>query len=146
MNDYFNEVAGHVIPSMIRKFDSAINSGASKITLLGTGQAIREFLYVDDLSRAIFIALRDYDDDIPINVGSGEEIKIENLAMKIGQKMGFKGEIEWNGDSPDGTLRKLLDSTKILSLGWKPLVKLDDGLDQVIDWYVASKTNGTLRV
>lgn len=146
IHDNFSAENGHVIPALIRRFDLAQEVGLNQVTLFGSGINLREFIFVDDLSNAINIILDKYDEDSPINVGSGEEISIKKLADLIADKIGFSGEIKWGLSELDGTPRKLLDSSKVRSLGWKPKVTLEDGIDQVIEWYKKSKKGGVLRI
>ena len=138
-NDNFDLENGHVLPVLIRKFVEAQQTNAEEVIAWGTGTPLREFLHVEDLARAVLLCLDKYDDSQHINVGTAEEISVKNLAEKIANKVGFKGKIVWNKNKPDGTLRKVLDNRKILDLGWKPLISLDEGLTKTIEWYVQTK-------
>ena len=138
-NDNFDLENGHVLPALIRKFVEAQRSESREVTAWGTGTPLREFLYVEDLARAVILCLDRYDDAQHINVGTAEEISIKHLAEKIASKVGFKGKILWDNDKPDGTLRKVLDNQKILNLGWKPMISLDEGLTKTIEWYKQTK-------
>jgi len=138
-NDNFDLENGHVLPAMIRKFVEAQRSESKEVTAWGTGTPLREFLYVEDLARAVILCLDRYDDAQHINVGTAEEISIKHLAEKIASKVGFKGKILWDNNKPDGTFRKVLDNQKILNLGWKPLISLDEGLTKTIEWYKQTK-------
>ena len=138
-NDNFDLENGHVLPVLIRKFVEAQRTNAEEVIAWGTGTPLREFLHVEDLARAVFLCLNNYDDSQHINVGTAEEISIKNLAEKIANKVGFKGKIVWNKNKPDGTLRKVLDNRRILDLGWKPLISLDEGITKTIEWYVQTK-------
>ena len=138
-NDNFDLENGHVLPAMIRKFVEAQRSESKEVTAWGTGTPLREFLYVEDLARAVILCLDRYDDAQHINVGTAEEISIKHLAEKIASKVGFKGKILWDNNKPDGTFRKVLDNQKILNLGWKPITSLDEGLTKTIEWYKQTK-------
>jgi GDP-L-fucose synthase len=138
-NDNFDLENGHVLPALIRKFVEAQRSESREVTAWGTGTPLREFLYVEDLARAVILCLDRYDDAQHINVGTAEEISIKHLAEKIASKVGFKGKILWDNNKPDGTLRKVLDNQKILNLGWKPMISLDEGLTKTIEWYKQTK-------
>jgi GDP-L-fucose synthase len=134
-NDNFDLETSHVLPALIRKFVDARMSGADRVTLWGTGEPLREFLHVDDLSKAIVLCLEKYDDDLHINIGSGSEISIRNLAQKVATHARFNGEIVWDKSKPDGTPRKILDINRISDLGWKPTISLDDGIENTVGWY-----------
>ena len=138
-NDNFDLENGHVLPAMIRKFVEAQRSESKEVTAWGTGTPLREFLYVEDLARAVILCLDRYDDAQHINVGTAEEISIKHLAEKIASKVGFIGKILWDNNKPDGTFRKVLDNQKILNLGWKPMISLDEGLTKTIEWYRQTK-------
>ena len=138
-NDNFDLENGHVLPVLIRKFVEAQRTNAEEVITWGTGTPLREFLHVEDLARAVLLCLDKYDDSQHINVGTAEEISIKNLAEKIANKVGFKGKIVWNKNKPDGTLRKVLDNRRILDLGWKPLISLDEGITKTIEWYMQTK-------
>ncbi len=136
--DNFDPVNGHVIPSIIRKLVEAKKKGLPSITCYGSGKPLREFLHVDDLACACVYLMNNYGDtQNTINVGSGEEIPIYDLVHLISNLVGYTGEILWDSSKPDGTPRKLLDVSKIKSLGWKPKVALLDGLKETIDWFIA---------
>ena len=138
-NDNFDLEAGHVLPALIGKFIEAKKSGTSEVSLWGSGRALREFLYVDDLAKAIMVCLEKYDNSRQINIGSGVEITIKDLATKIAQIVGFAGSILWDPSMPDGTPRKVLDSSKINNLGWKPSISLDQGIKLTVEWYLENK-------
>ena len=133
-NDNFDLNSSHVLPALIRKFDDATKS-QSNVTLWGTGLPKREFLHVDDLAQAVLLLLEKYDGDNHINVGSGEEVTIKQLANLIAELTGFQGEILWDQSKPDGTPRKILDSSKINSLGWRPKIALREGISSTLNWY-----------
>ena len=133
-NDNFDLNTSHVLPAMIRKFDDAVKSN-STVTLWGSGSPKREFLRTDDLAQAIILLMENYDEDQHINVGSGEEITIKNLAKLIGDTAGYKGETVWDSTKPDGTPRKIMDNSKISALGWKAKISLKDGISSTLNWY-----------
>jgi len=138
-NDNFDLENGHVVPVLIRKFIEAKRSENAQVTLWGSGSPLREFLHVDDLAKAVVLCMDKYDDSKQINVGSGHEISIKDLATKISGVVGFVGEIIWDSSKPDGTPRKVLDSSKINKLGWKPLFSLDQGIASTVEWYIQNK-------
>ena len=138
-NDNFDLENGHVLPVLIRKFIEAKRSGSDKVILWGSGSPLREFLHVDDLAKAVLLCMDKYDDSKQINVGSGQEVLIKDLADKISKAVGFNGEISWDSSKPDGTMRKVLDSSKIANLGWKPLISLDQGIASTVEWYLQNK-------
>ena len=131
--DNYDPESSHVIPGMIVKFCKAKNSGEPKVTLWGTGSPLREFLHVYDLASATLFALENYEGDVALNVGSGEEVSIKELAEEIKNSVGFSGQINWDSSKPDGTLRKFLDSSKLNDLGWKPSLTLEEGLTKTIE-------------
>jgi len=136
--DNFDLENSHVLPALIRKFDDAKNSGAPTVTLWGSGSPRREFLHADDLGRACVYLLKNYNADVAINVGVGEDVSIKELAELIKETVGFCGSIEWDSSRPDGTPRKLLDVSRISQLGWKSQISLKDGIASTYEWY---KTN-----
>jgi GDP-L-fucose synthase len=138
-NDNFDLENGHVLPVLIRKFIDAKRIGDSKVTLWGSGAALREFMHVDDFAKAVIICLNEYDDSQQINIGSGVELTIKDLAEKISAVVGFTGDTLWDLSKPDGTPRKVLDSMKISKLGWKPLISLDQGIASTVEWYLQNK-------
>lgn len=138
-NDNFDLQNSHVFPALIRKFVDAKKTNASSVTLWGTGTPKREFLHVDDLAKAVLICLEKYDSDQHVNIGSGEDLSIKELAIKVSNAAGFTGEVIWDSSKPDGTPRKVLDVTKIKNLGWKPSISLDEGIAQTIQWYQENK-------
>jgi GDP-L-fucose synthase len=138
-NDNFDLENGHVLPVLIRKFIEAKRTGSGKVTLWGSGSPLREFLHVNDLAKAVVLCMDNYDDSKQINVGSSQEVSIKDLADKISKAVGFSGEITWDSSKPDGTMRKVLDSSKITKLGWKPLISLDQGIASTVEWYLQNK-------
>lgn len=137
--DNFDLESSHVMPALIRKILDAKSNNLHEVVLWGSGSPIREFLYTDDLARAILVCLEKYNDPQHINIGSGIEISIKNLALKISNQVGYDGEIIWDKNRPDGTSRKVLDATKISKLGWKPHISLDQGIRSTIDWYLENR-------
>jgi GDP-L-fucose synthase len=134
--DNYDEKNAHVIPGLIARMARAIREKNETFEVWGSGRPRREFLFVDDLAKACVFLLK-HNGWVPdlINIGTGEDIAISELAQLIGKKMGFNGKIVFDPKYPDGTMRKLLDVSKIKSLGWKPTVTLDHGLDIAIEWY-----------
>ena len=141
--DNFDLDNSHVLPALIRKFHDAKTQGAGSVTLWGTGSPKREFLHSDDLGRACLFLLENYDDEVAINVGVGEDIPIKDLAEIIQGIVDFKGEIVWDNTKPDGTPRKLLDVSRITGTGWKPEIKLEAGIRSTYGWYLDN--NPSLR-
>jgi GDP-L-fucose synthase len=133
-NDNFDLESSHVLPAMIAKFHNAMKTNES-VSLWGDGSAMREFLHVDDLAEACFMCMQKYDEAEHINVGTGEDVRIWELANIISSVVGFSGEILWDFTKPNGTPRKVLNVDKIKSLGWKPEINLRDGIEMTYDWY-----------
>ncbi|MGV8877464.1 MAG: GDP-L-fucose synthase family protein [Sphingobacteriaceae bacterium] len=127
-NDNYHLQNAHVLPALIRRFHEAKESGATMITIWGTGKPLREFLFAEDLAEACYFLMQHYSDENPINIGTGHDISIEALAMLIKEIIGFKGHIFFDSSKPDGTPRKLMDVTKLTNLGWKYKVSLADGI------------------
>jgi GDP-L-fucose synthase len=143
--DSYDLANSHVLPAFIRRFAEAAESGASTVTLWGTGAPLREFLHVDDLASAVVLASEKYDSGMHLNVGSGEDLPIRELAEKVARAAGFTGKIEWDTSKPDGTPRKVLDVSRIKALGWKPTITLDEGIASTIAWYKEANTRGEVR-
>ena len=138
--DNFNLETAHVLPSLIHRFHNAKVNRDKKVEVWGDGTPLREFLYVDDLAKACLMLLSNYDDSMAINVGSGQEISIGSLATLVSKIVGFPGEIIFNTDRPNGTPRKLLDSTRIADLGWKSQVSLEGGIALTYNWFLENHT------
>ena len=138
-NDSFDLENSHVLPALIRKFVEAKRNNLSEAVLWGSGTPLREFLHVDDLAKAVLVCLEKYDDSQQINIGSGDEISIKDLGQKIANLTGFTGKVVWDANRPDGTPRKVLDSTKINKLGWKSSITLDQGIASTVEWYQENK-------
>jgi GDP-L-fucose synthase len=143
--DNFDLAASHVLPAFIRRFVEAAESAADKVTLWGSGAPLREFLHVDDLAQAVVLASEKYNSSLHLNVGTGEDLSIKDLAQKVADAAGFTGEIEWDSNKPDGTPRKVLDVTRIKAMGWKPTITLEDGIASTIAWYKEANARGEVR-
>jgi GDP-L-fucose synthase len=143
--DNFHLTDSHVLPAFIRRFVEAVEIGADKVILWGTGSPLREFLHVDDLASAVILATEKYDSDLHLNIGTGEDLSIKQLAGKVAKAAGFSGTIEWDSSRPDGTPRKVLDVSRINALGWKPTITLDEGIASTIAWYQDASTRGEVR-
>ena len=126
--DNYHPTLSHVMPGLIQRFHEAKKVGADRAIVWGSGKPLREFLYVDDLADALLFLLENYEEAEPINIGSGEEISISKLAHVVADAIGFRGQLELDPSVPDGTPRKLLDSSKIRALGWRPMTELKQGL------------------
>ena len=137
--DNFDLQSSHVLPAFIRRFHEAKVAGAPTVTVWGTGTPRREFLHVDDLAQACLVLLQHYDTHETINVGLGDDMPIRELAETVASVVGFEGTIEWDSSKPDGMPRKLLDTSRINELGWKPQISLRDGVASTYEWYLANK-------
>ncbi|MCQ2522750.1 MAG: GDP-L-fucose synthase [Lachnospiraceae bacterium] len=135
-HDNYELSGSHVLPAMIRKFHEAKVNNAPTVELWGTGSPLREFLYVDDMADACVFLLENYDGEQHVNIGTGKEVTIKQLAEAVKEKVGFTGEIVWNKDMPDGTPRKLCDVTKLHNLGWNHKVDLEEGIELSYKWFV----------
>lgn len=135
--DNFDLLGSHVMPALIRKFHEAKIEGQSQVVVWGTGTPRREFLYVDDCAAACMFLMERYDDDEIVNVGFGDDITINDLAGIIKRVVGYNGEIVFDPSKPDGTPRKLIDTSKIRRLGWVPEVPLDEGVRRTYEWYLS---------
>lgn len=139
-NDNFNPESSHVIAGMITKFDKAIESGQNPVVFWGDGSPTREFLFVGDCARGIALATEKYNGAEPINLGSGREISIKDLAERIGRLMGYDGQIAWDGTKPNGQPRRCLDVSKAKrEFGFEADVSFDEGLEKTVKWYMSSK-------
>jgi len=134
--DNFDPQGSHVLPALIRRFHEAKQLGAPSVVLWGTGTPRREFLHVDDLADAIFFLLENYDEPTTINVGTGQDLPIRELAELVADVVGYEGDIELDPSKPDGTPRKLLDVSRLEALGWKFKIPLADGVAMTYRWYV----------
>ncbi len=135
--DNFDPEKGHVLPALINKFVTARIKGLSKVTLWGTGIPRREFMHSRDLASAVIVAMEKYNEEIHLNVGTGTDISIQELALKIANLAGFNGEIEWDTSRPDGTPRKVLDISRLQKLNWAPSIGLEEGISETIHWFEA---------
>jgi GDP-L-fucose synthase len=133
--DRFDPQDSHVVPALIRKFHDAKVSGASCVTLWGTGTPRRELLHVDDLADAALFLMDTYDDDPIVNVGCGDDLSVAELAGLVREVVGFGGEMRFDARNPDGAPRKLLDVSRLTALGWRPKISLEDGLRATYAWY-----------
>lgn len=134
--DNYHPQHSHVIPGLIRKFHEAKMAHHDKVEIWGTGSPFREFMYVDDLADACLFLMQEYNDPLFINVGTGEEISIRGLAELVKEVVGFEGEITFDNTKPDGTPRKLMDSSRVHSLGWKHVTSLREGLEKAYSFFV----------
>ena len=136
INDNFDLETSHVLPAIIRKVHEAKVNGDKNITIWGTGKALREFMYVDDLADALVHLMLNYSEEIHVNMGTGEEYSIKELTEIVKEVVGFKGEIKNDLSKPDGTPRKLLDVSRLEATGWKYKTSLKEGITKVYNWYV----------
>lgn len=135
--DNFDSEKGHVLPALINRFVTARKQGLSKVVLWGTGTPRREFLHSRDFASAVMVAVENYDEEIHLNVGTGTDISIKELALKIANLVGFNGEIKWDTSRPDGTPRKVLDISRLQKLNWAPSIGLEEGISETIHWFEA---------
>jgi GDP-L-fucose synthase len=139
-NDNYDLQASHVLPALIRKFHEGKMAGAKTVTCWGSGAPLREFLHADDLAAACVFLMQNYSEEQFINVGSGEELTIKTLAEQVRRIVGFTGGIVWDTSKPDGTPRKLMDSSRIFTLGWKPVIDFETGIRQAYEDFQRSET------
>ena len=145
ISDNFELQGSHVLPAFIRRFVEAAEKGASVETLWGTGSPKREFLHVDDLASAVVHLGKTYNSSDHLNIGTGEDLTIKELAELVAELAGFKGELAWDSSKPDGTPRKVLDVSKAKALGWAPQISLRDGIASTIAWYKDATAKGEVR-
>jgi GDP-L-fucose synthase len=143
-NDNYDLNNSHVLPALIRKFHDATAAKSPTVTCWGTGSPLREFLHSDDLARACVFLMENFSAETHINVGSGSEVTIKALAELVGKITGFQGEIVWDTTKPDGTPRKLMDSSKLFALGWKPQVDLEAGIRLAYADFLRQQARGAL--
>jgi GDP-L-fucose synthase len=134
--DNFDPLTSHVLPALIRKFHEAKEEARREVVVWGTGSPLREFLHVDDLARAVVFCLDNYDEYQHINCGAGYEVSIKDLAETVARVVGFSGKIGFDTTKPDGTPRKLMDSSRVSALGWAPEISLEDGIGSTYRWYL----------
>ncbi|WP_104135605.1 MULTISPECIES: GDP-L-fucose synthase [unclassified Cryobacterium] len=133
--DNFSPTGSHVLPALIRRYDEAAQSGAARVTNWGTGTPRREFLHVDDMAAACLHLLENYDGPEQVNVGTGTDVTIREIAKSIARVTGFTGATDWDTSKPDGTPQKLLDVSKLAEAGWTSQISLDDGMRSTVQWY-----------
>ncbi|WP_426374588.1 GDP-L-fucose synthase family protein [Rhodococcoides fascians] len=136
--DNFSPTGSHVLPALIRRYDEARSDGVDKVTNWGSGSPRREFLHVDDMAAACIHLLEHYDGPDQVNVGTGEDATIKEIAGIVASAVGFEGETEWDTSKPDGTPQKLLDVNKLKNAGWKPQIDLEAGIASTVEWYRAN--------
>ncbi|MGA1868710.1 MAG: GDP-L-fucose synthase family protein [bacterium] len=134
-HDYFNPDNSHVLPALIRRFHEARSAELSTITVWGSGKPMREFLFVDDCARALLFLMEHYENPDIINVGTGQDVTIAEVAEMIKREVGFKGRIQFDASKPDGTPRKVLDVSRINALGWRASVSLKEGIKKTYQWF-----------
>jgi GDP-L-fucose synthase len=134
-HDNFHPDNSHVLPALIRRFHEAKVKGSEEVVVWGTGSPFREFLHVDDLAEAAVFLIQNYSGHEHVNMGSGSEVTIKELAEMVKEVVGFPGQLTWDSSKPDGTPRKLIDSTKLANLGWRPRIPLKEGLVETYKWY-----------
>lgn len=144
--DNFHPNDSHVLPALLRRFHLAKIQNSDSVTIWGTGKPVREFLHVDDLADACLFLMREYSGEKPVNAGSGEEKSTLELAKLVAEVVGFTGRIELDTDKPDGTPRKVLDSSAIRAMGWSPSTPLAKGLSELYEWYKTVERSGELRL
>lgn len=137
LNDNYHPENSHVLPALIRKFDEAKNKGSKEVIIWGTGSPMREFLYADDLADACYFLMENYNEPNLINIGTGEDLTIKDLALAVKKTVGFEGELVFDTTKPDGTPRKLMDVTKLHNLGWKHQIELEEGLNLAYQDYLS---------
>ena len=143
--DFFSDTQGHVIPGLMLRFHEAKASNAPSVTVWGSGTPLREFLHADDVADGLVHVLTHYSDEPTINVGSGAEISIADLAATVADVVGYEGRIEFDRSKPDGTPRKLIDSSRLHALGWHPKIALAEGLAATYAWYLETAATGGIR-
>jgi GDP-L-fucose synthase len=138
-NDNFDLMSSHVLPAILSKIESATREGRGTVEIWGSGQPRREFLHVDDLADACVFLMKTWSDEAPVNIGTGEDITIADLARLIAEVIGYSGTFAFDRSKPDGTPRKVLDVSKLTTLGWRLRIELEAGIRQTYDWYRTSR-------
>ena len=139
LNDNYHPENSHVLPALIRKFDEAKNNGSKEVVIWGTGSPMREFLFADDLADACYYLMDNYNEPHLINIGTGEDLTIKDLALAVKKTIGFEGNLVFDTSKPDGTPRKLMDVSKLHNLGWKHQIELKEGLKLAYQDYLSKK-------
>ena len=143
--DNFDLQGSHVLPAFIRRFVDAVEKGVEKVTLWGSGASKREFLHVSDLAQAVLKTSENYNSPMHLNIGTGSDLTIKDLAGMVAAAAGFTGEIKWDTSKPDGTPQKVLDVSKIKALGWEPTITLEAGIASTVAWYKEASARGEVR-
>ena len=139
--DNFSPTGSHVLPALIRRYDDAARSGAESVTNWGTGAPRREFMHVDDMASACLYLLDNFDGPQQVNVGTGQDSTIKEIAELVADVVGYRGRTEWDASKPDGTPQKLLDVTKLADAGWKASIGLQSGLESTVEWYRSNRAS-----
>jgi GDP-L-fucose synthase len=137
--DPFPSESSHVIPALIRRFHDAKASGAAEVVVWGSGRQLREFTHADDAADAAVLLMERYSGAEHVNVGSGREVTVRELAETVREVVGYEGRVVWDTSRPDSVMRRLLDSSKMAALGWEPKVELRDGLKKLYEWYLSGR-------
>ena len=146
INDNFDLETSHALPALMRKFHEAKVNGQPSVELWGSGKPQREFMFSDDFAEALLFVIDRYDSDEPINIGTGTDISIRDLSDLMIRVTGYEGGVNWNQDIPDGTFRKLLDTSKLATLGWKSGIDLEKAVHETYDWFKSNYENARLSV
>lgn len=146
INDNFDLETSHALPALMRKFHEAKVKGQPSVELWGSGKPQREFMFSDDFAEALLFVIDRYDSDEPINIGTGTDISIRDLSDLMIRVTGYEGGVNWNQDIPDGTFRKLLDTSKLATLGWKSGIDLEKAVHETYDWFKSNYKNARLSV
>lgn len=143
-NDNFSKTGSHVLPALIRRYDKAVRVGSQAVTNWGTGSPRREFLHADDMADACLHLLENYDGQEHVNVGSGTDVTIREIAETVAAACDFSGETYWDPSKPDGTPQKLLDVSKLTQLGWRSRIELKEGIERTVAWYREDRVGATI--
>ena len=146
INDNFDLETSHALPALMRKFHEAKVNGQPSVELWGSGKPQREFMFSDEFAEALLFVIDRYDSDEPINIGTGTDISIRDLSDLMIRVTGYEGGVNWNQDIPDGTFRKLLDTSKLATLGWKSGIDLEKAVHETYDWFKSNYKNARLSV